>query len=79
MRSSTAPARGLPDPVAVAVALSETLGVLLALSRPGLAFDFQLHQTLGGKADHLAKQRCTVPALVPGETVAIGAIAATAG
>ena len=44
---------GLPDPVAVAVALGQTLGVLLAVGRPGLAFDFQLHQPLGGKADHL--------------------------
>ena len=47
---------GLPDPLAVAVALGQALGVLLAIGRPGLAFDFQLHQTLGGKADHLAQQ-----------------------
>lgn len=47
---------GLPDPVAVAVALGQTLGILLAVGRPGLAFDLQLHQPLGGKADHLAQQ-----------------------
>ena len=47
---------GLPDPVAVAVALDQTLGVLLAVSGPGLAFDLQLHQALCGKADHLAQQ-----------------------
>ncbi|MGY4299186.1 hypothetical protein ACVWXN_007281 [Bradyrhizobium sp. i1.4.4] len=47
---------GLPDPVAVAVALGQTLGGLLAIGRAGLAFDFQLHQPLGGKADHLAQQ-----------------------
>src|SRR6202008_3652281 len=47
---------GLPDPVAVAVALGQTLGALLAVSRSGLAFDLQLHQPLGGKADHLTQQ-----------------------
>jgi hypothetical protein len=47
---------GLPDPVAVTVALGQTFGVLLAIGRPGVAFDFQFHQTLGGKADHLAQQ-----------------------
>ena len=47
---------GLPDPVAVTVALGQTLGALLAIGCPSLAFDFQLHQTLGGKADHLAQQ-----------------------
>ena len=47
---------GLPDPLPVAAALGQTVGVLLAVDRPGLAFDFQLHQTSGGKADHLAQQ-----------------------
>jgi hypothetical protein len=47
---------GLPDPVAVAIALRQAFGVLLAIGRPGLALDFQLHQALGGKADHLAQQ-----------------------
>src|SRR3954454_5123164 len=46
----------LPDPVAVAVALGQTLRLLLAIGRPGLAFDFQFHQPLGGKPDHLAQQ-----------------------
>ena len=56
MRSSTAPARVSQIRSKVTVALSQTLGALLAVGRPGLAFDFQLHQTLGGKADHLAQQ-----------------------
>jgi hypothetical protein len=56
IRSSTAPARVSQIPVAVAVALGQTLGILLAVGRSGLAFDFQLHQPLGGKADHLAQQ-----------------------
>jgi hypothetical protein len=47
---------GLPDPVAVAVALGQAFGALLFVGRPGLAFHFQLHQALGGKADHLAQQ-----------------------
>ena len=55
MRSSTPGARSLPDPVAGAVALVQAFGVLLAVGRPGLAFDFHLHQPLGGKADHLAQ------------------------
>jgi hypothetical protein len=36
--------------------LRQTLGVLLAIGRAGLAFHFQLHQALGGKADRLAQQ-----------------------
>jgi hypothetical protein len=32
-------------------------GVLLAVSRFGLALDFHLHQSLGGKADHPAQHR----------------------
>ena len=29
-------------------------GTIAAVGSPNLAFDFQLHQTLGGKADNLA-------------------------
>jgi hypothetical protein len=36
--------------------LGQTLRILLAVGRPGLAFDLQLHQALGRKADHLAQQ-----------------------
>jgi hypothetical protein len=56
MRSSTAPARVSQIRSEVTVALGQTLGALLAIGRPGLALDFQLHQALGGKADHLAQQ-----------------------
>ena len=44
----------LPVPVAVAVALDHALGALLAVSCAGQAANFQLHQSLGCKADHLA-------------------------
>ncbi|GLR88876.1 hypothetical protein GCM10007857_55890 [Bradyrhizobium iriomotense] len=37
------------NPVGVAVALGQTFGLLLAIGRPGLAFDFQLHQPLGAR------------------------------
>ncbi|MHC2440321.1 hypothetical protein ACVMB0_007696 [Bradyrhizobium sp. USDA 4451] len=47
---------GLPNAIAVAVALRQPLGILLAVGGPGLAFHFQLHQALGSKADHLAQQ-----------------------
>ena len=56
MRSSTRPGPRLPDPVAVAVALDQPLGALLAPGRAGQAAHLQLHQPLGGKADHLAQQ-----------------------
>jgi hypothetical protein len=46
----------LPQPVAVAVALGQSLGALLAIAGAGLALDLQLHQALGRKADHLAQQ-----------------------
>ncbi|UWU81605.1 hypothetical protein N2603_37070 [Bradyrhizobium huanghuaihaiense] len=36
--------------------MGQTLRILLAVGRPGLAFDLQLHQPLGGEADHLAQQ-----------------------
>ncbi len=47
---------GLPVPIAVAVALRQPLGALLAIGRTGELADLQLHQPLGGKADHLAQQ-----------------------
>lgn len=46
---------GLPVTVAIAVALGEPPGVLLAEGRAGQNADFQLHQPLGGEADHLAQ------------------------
>jgi len=46
----------LPDAIAVAVALSDTIGALLAVSGAGQAFDLQLHQPLGRKSDHLAQK-----------------------
>src|SRR5262249_11398387 len=47
---------GLPGPVAVAVALRQALGALLAIGRSGQPGDLHFHQPLGGKADHLAQQ-----------------------
>ena len=47
---------GLPVAVAVAVALGQPLGALLAVAGAGQLADLQLHQPLGGKADHLAQQ-----------------------
>ena len=46
----------LPIPVAVAIALGEALGTLLAIAGAGRGTDLQFHQPLGGKADHLAQQ-----------------------
>ena len=46
----------LPVPVAVAVALDQPLRALLAPGRAGQAAHLQLHQPLGGEADHLAQQ-----------------------
>jgi hypothetical protein len=46
----------LPVALAVAVALGEPLGGLLAIARAGQSRDLQLHQALGRKADHLAQQ-----------------------
>ena len=45
----------LPVPVAVAVALGQPQRALLAMRRSRQRTDLQLHQTLGGKADHLAQ------------------------
>ena len=46
----------LPRPVAVAVALRDPLRTALAMGRAGQPLDLQLHQALGGEADHLAQQ-----------------------
>ena len=46
----------LPVALAIAVALRQTLRALLPEGRAGQPADLQLHQALGGKADHLAQQ-----------------------
>src|SRR5262249_19671018 len=46
----------LPVAVAIAVALGATLSALLTITGAGEAFDFQLHQALRRKADHLAQE-----------------------
>src|SRR5690606_5832982 len=46
----------LPVSVAVAVALGQPKGILLAIGSTRLRADLQFHQLLGGKADHLAQQ-----------------------
>ena len=45
-----------PGPVAVAVAVGDTIRRALAVSGAGQALDLQCHQPLGREADHLAKQ-----------------------
>jgi len=47
---------GFPVAVAIAVALDQALRALLAIAGAGKTADLQLHQPLGGKADHLAQQ-----------------------
>ncbi|GGC94851.1 hypothetical protein GCM10010994_60710 [Chelatococcus reniformis] len=47
---------GVPVSLAIAVALRKALRALLAEAGPGQAADLQLHQPLGGKADHLAQR-----------------------
>ena len=47
---------GLPVPIPVAIALRRALGALLTIGGAGLATDLQIHQALGGEADHLAQQ-----------------------
>ncbi|RXH40413.1 hypothetical protein XH94_13250 [Bradyrhizobium zhanjiangense] len=42
--------------VTVAITLGKALGILLAVGRSGEPGNLQLHQSLGGKANHLAKQ-----------------------
>ena len=46
----------LPVALAIAVALGDPIGAALAVPGAGQPFDFQLHQPLRGKADHLAQQ-----------------------
>ena len=46
----------LPDAVAVAVTLGKPIGGLLAVAGARKGPDLQLHEPLGGKADHLAQQ-----------------------
>jgi hypothetical protein len=41
---------------AIAVALDQPPGALLAIGRAGQADDLHLHQPLCGEADHLAQQ-----------------------
>ena len=48
------PGSRLPVAIAVAVALGETVGALLAVRGASQRPDLQLHQPLGGEADHLA-------------------------
>lgn len=47
---------GLPITVAVAVALRQPLGALLAVRRAGELANLQVHQPLRGEADHLTQQ-----------------------
>lgn len=46
----------LPVAIAVAVALRQPARVLLAVRRAGQPADLQLHQPLGGKADHVTQK-----------------------
>jgi hypothetical protein len=46
----------LPKAIAVAVALDQSLGALLAVNGAGQLLHFQLHQPLGSEADHVAQQ-----------------------
>jgi hypothetical protein len=59
-RSSAFPSRvsrrGVCRAIAVAIALCEPPGVLLAVADAGPRADLQLHQALGREADHLAEQ-----------------------
>src|SRR4029077_17736840 len=50
------PGAGLPNPVAIAIAVIDALGAAFAMRGTGQAFDFQLHQALRGKLHHLAQQ-----------------------
>jgi hypothetical protein len=47
---------GLPDPVTIAVTLHEPIRRALAIAGAGQTLHLELHQALGGKADHLAQQ-----------------------
>ncbi|MFK4495905.1 hypothetical protein ABIF86_000196 [Bradyrhizobium japonicum] len=56
MRQLDRAGAGLPAPIAVAVALDLSFLALLAVRGSGQALDLQLHQPVGGKADHLAQE-----------------------
>ena len=56
MRSSTVPARVSQVRIAIAVALRQAPSPAAAVRCAGQALDFQVHQPLGGEADHLAQQ-----------------------
>jgi hypothetical protein len=43
----------LPRPVAIAVALVDPIRTALPMGGAGQSLDLQLHQALGGEADHL--------------------------
>jgi hypothetical protein len=47
---------GLPVAIAITVALGNAGRALLAVGRTGQSLHLDLHQALGGKADHLAQQ-----------------------
>jgi hypothetical protein len=50
------PGAGLPDPVAVPIALCQPVRRALAIAGAGQALHLERHQPLGGKPDHLAQQ-----------------------
>jgi hypothetical protein len=50
------PGTGLPDPIAVAIALRQPVRCALAIAGAGQALHLELHQPLGGKAAHLAQE-----------------------
>src|SRR5262249_43280591 len=58
------PGAGLPNPVAIAVSVIDALRAALSMRGADQALDFQLHQSLRGKTDHLAQQ-ISVRALLP--------------
>jgi hypothetical protein len=47
---------GLPNPVAIAVAVIDAVRAALPMRGASQVLDFQLHQSLRGKTDHLAQQ-----------------------
>ena len=46
----------MPNGHTISVALGQTLGALLPVSRAREALDFQLHQLLGREGDHVAQE-----------------------
>ena len=50
------PGAGLPNPIAIAVAVIDTFRAALPMRGARQARDFQLHQSLRGKTHHLAQQ-----------------------